>query len=479
MTLDDISARDTGPDEARRLLETAFAQTRMAMCVTDPRRPDDPIVAVNRAFTELTGYRDDEIVGRNCRFLQGRDSDPAEVQRIRDCVAAGEVGFFEVLNYRKDGTPFWNALHIGPVRDADGTLIFHLGHQWDVTEKVETLRALEGRVRLGDSRLQGAIDETRRLRDAIDQAKDAMLLTEYAPLDEPGPRIVWASAGFERMTGYAREEVVGRTPRLLQGPATPRDELDRIRALLEGGTSVPLMRTINYKKDGTPFHLEWSIAPVGGENGAPRYWLSVQRDVTDQVEAQSKLELLAGELAHRNRNVVSVVMALQRMLPTEGRSAVEYQAALEERMRAMLRAQDAVLGQGGDGATVEALVRSVLAPFPDERILCEGEDVALDTAAATNMALALHELATNASKYGALSVAGGQVMLSWRRSGDQLEFDWIEAGGPPVKAPSRIGFGQALLNAVTLSASRPDSGYEYNPDGVRFRGGFALPAIAT
>ena len=343
-----------------------------------------------------------------------------------------------------------------------------------MTEKVETLRALRGEVRLGDERLQGAIDETRRLRDAIDQAKDAMLLTEYAPLDDPGPRIVWASAGFERMTGYSREEVIGSTPRMFQGPLTTRESLDRIHAALAQGTGVPLMRTVNYKKDGAPFHLEWSIAPVGGENGAPRYWLSVQRDVTDEVKAQGKLELLAGELAHRNRNVVALVMALQRMLPTEGLSAAEYQAALEDRMQAMLRAQDAVRGHGSKATTVEALMESVLAPFPAGRISLEGDDLSLDAAAATNLALALHELATNASKHGALSVDEGQVALSWRRADSELHFDWIESGGPAVAAPIRTGFGQTLLGAFTLGVQRPDAGCEYRPEGLRYRGGALL-----
>ena len=105
MILDDIHGHEGSPSEARRLLETAFAQTRMAMSVTDPRQPDNPIVAINGAFTALTGYEAGEVVGRNCRFLQGRDSDPAEVQRIRDCVAAGEVGYFEVLTTARTARP--------------------------------------------------------------------------------------------------------------------------------------------------------------------------------------------------------------------------------------------------------------------------------------------------------------------------------------------------------------------------------------
>ena len=474
MTLERLAGQANNTKDIRRLLEVAFAQTRMAMCVTDPREPDNPIIAINHAFTQLTGYEETDILGRNCRFLQGENTDGAEVQRIRACIEERTVDYFELLNYRKDGTPFWNALHVGPVFSDEGELLYFFGSQWDVTEKVEALRALEGEVRLRDERLQGAIDEVRRLSDAIDQAKDAMLLTEYAPIDEPGPRIVWASAGFERMTGYSREEIVGRSPRMFQGPLSTRADLDRIRAALERGEAIPDAHTVNYKKDGTPFHLEWSIAPVAGGDGMPRYWLSVQRNVTERVETQRKLELLARELAHRNKNIIALITALQRMLPTEGRSAADYQADLERRLEALVSAQDAVFASPGEGATIEALARSVLAAYPAERIALAGPEIVLDAKAATNLALVLHELATNAAKHGALSAEGGEVALSWRREGEDLFFDWLESGGPPVTTPTRRGFGQRLLRMVGTSPARLDAGPEYHPDGLRFRGAMML-----
>lgn len=114
--------------------EQAMAQTRMAICLTDPHQPDNPIVFANRAFRALTGYSHDEIIGRNCRFLQGPDTSPETVQHLARAIANEEVTVVELLNYRRDGSGFWNALHIGPIYDADGKLVYFFGSQWDVSE---------------------------------------------------------------------------------------------------------------------------------------------------------------------------------------------------------------------------------------------------------------------------------------------------------------------------------------------------------
>lgn len=115
------------------LFYQAMAQTRMAICLTDPRREDNPIIFVNRAFRELTGYADEDLIGRNCRLLQGPDTDPDTVDVLRRAIVDEEVVVVEIRNYRKDGTPFWNALHLGPIHDEHGELQYFFGSQWDVT----------------------------------------------------------------------------------------------------------------------------------------------------------------------------------------------------------------------------------------------------------------------------------------------------------------------------------------------------------
>lgn len=124
------------------LFEQAMSQTRMAVCLSDPTAPDAPIVFANRAFLELTGYSEQEVIGRNCRFLQGPATDPEKVALVRESLAAEKVVVVELLNYRKDGSSFWNALHLGPIYDDSGKLLYFFGSQWNVSE-VHAARAEE------------------------------------------------------------------------------------------------------------------------------------------------------------------------------------------------------------------------------------------------------------------------------------------------------------------------------------------------
>src|SRR3712207_2288699 len=108
----------------------------MSFTITDPHLPDDPLVWVNPSFTRLTGYRFDDVVGRNCRFLQGPNTDRATVDRIVDALRERRPVTEVLLNYRRDGTAFWNQLSISPVTDAAGEVVNFVGVQNDVTERV-------------------------------------------------------------------------------------------------------------------------------------------------------------------------------------------------------------------------------------------------------------------------------------------------------------------------------------------------------
>jgi PAS domain S-box-containing protein len=109
-------------------------QTRMALCIADPHQHDSPLVYCNQAFLDLTGYARDEIVGRNCRFLQGRGTKPSAVAKLREAIEKEEYTVVDILNYRKDGSAFWNAVHVGPIYDENGKLSYFFGSQWDITE---------------------------------------------------------------------------------------------------------------------------------------------------------------------------------------------------------------------------------------------------------------------------------------------------------------------------------------------------------
>ncbi len=139
----DITERKEA-EETLRLRDRAVQAATEGIIITDPLQPDNPIIYVSPGFERLTGYSASEILGRNCRFLQGPDTDPDTRKRVREAVAVGQPVSVELLNYRKDGTPFWNRLSISPVRDENGKLAHFVGVQNDVSER----RQLEEQFRL-------------------------------------------------------------------------------------------------------------------------------------------------------------------------------------------------------------------------------------------------------------------------------------------------------------------------------------------
>jgi len=128
---------DLGVEEELRLKERAMDEAPVGVTIVDADRPDEPMIYINDAFERLTGYSKTYAVGRNCRFLQGEESDPEAVAELRAAVDAGESASVELLNYRKDGTPFWNRVDIAPVHDADGEVSHFVGFQMDITDRKE------------------------------------------------------------------------------------------------------------------------------------------------------------------------------------------------------------------------------------------------------------------------------------------------------------------------------------------------------
>lgn len=179
MTNDNSSQRDA-QDAGDRLLAShpsedpfaaAFKATRMPMLITDPRQDDNPIIFCNRAFSTLTGYSREELVGRNCRLLQGPETDRGAIQRLSEAVAAERDVALDILNYRKDGTTFWNALFVSPVRDAKGEVIYFFASQLDFTN----IKSKE--IELAQARMSAEEEVVRRTRDLSEalQAKTMLV----------------------------------------------------------------------------------------------------------------------------------------------------------------------------------------------------------------------------------------------------------------------------------------------------------------
>lgn len=162
----------------------AFKATRMPMIVTDPSQADNPIIFCNEAFRKLTGYSDEEIIGRNCRFLQGPETDRGTVAKIRDSIAAGRDVAVDILNYRKDGSTFWNAVFISPVRDEADKIIYFFASQLDFTtvksreaDLAAARHQAEAEVAKHTANLRAALDARTLLVHEVDHRVKNNLLT--------------------------------------------------------------------------------------------------------------------------------------------------------------------------------------------------------------------------------------------------------------------------------------------------------------
>jgi PAS domain S-box-containing protein len=169
---------------------------------------------------------------------------------------------------------------------------------------------------------QRTTEELELLHQAVSRLNDVIMITEASPLGDPGPRIEFVNEAFERMTGYRREEVLGRTPRLLQGEGTERGSLDRIRRALEAGEPVR-EELLNYTRDGRPYWVELDIAPVRGPDGGVRHFVAVERDTTERRELQAQLlqaqkmeaiGRLAGGISHDFNNMLTAILGFSDLL---------------------------------------------------------------------------------------------------------------------------------------------------------------------
>ena len=189
------AASSQGLTDRRELAFIAMERTRMPMCVTDPRQPDNPIVLANKAFLELSGYSADEVVGRNCRFMQGPDTDPAVIAELRRGMAEEREVVLELINYSKDGTPFWNQLMVSPIHDDEGNLLYFFGSQLDISRRREA------------QELEDA--EHRLLREVDHRAKNALALVQgIVRLSRSDDAKVYARSVQGRVDALARAHAI-------------------------------------------------------------------------------------------------------------------------------------------------------------------------------------------------------------------------------------------------------------------------------
>ncbi|KAL4426061.1 hypothetical protein ABPG77_007857 [Micractinium sp. CCAP 211/92] len=338
---------------------------QFSFVVSNARAPDLPIVFASTGFFECTGYSPAEVLGRNCRFLQGSGTSHQSVMEIRDAVREERPCSVCLLNYRKDGTPFWNYFRLEPVRAPCGTVDYFVGLQADVTRLVEggggtalaaqaeagaaAAAAVAARLAAHEAELLAA-DRTPKC--AVLECVPSSMLCALARVQEcfvlsdpnqPDCPIVYASPAFLAMTGYSCREVVGRNCRFLQGPGTCPQAVQQLReALAEDRPRAFTTVLLNYRKADAqgrqePFWNCLHISPLRDAEGKVQYFAGVQMEVKgeEEIDAEAAAAVATGAAAPpapdaiallRQKGVVGSLRVATRALAQHGlRRAAPYQ----------------------------------------------------------------------------------------------------------------------------------------------------------
>jgi len=206
----------------------------------------------------------------------------------------------------------------------------------------------------------------------------------------------------------------------------------------------------------------------GGPERTPVAITGASRDLTEQKRAEEVERLLLDELNHRVKNALATVQAVAALTLRASRDLPSAQEALERRIRSMAEAHDLLTSRAWIGANLVDVVMRALAPFTSARVKISGPAIDVSPRHVLALSLAIHELATNASKYGALSCSEGRVSVKWDVQKGTLRLDWEEIGGPAVAPPTRKGFGSRLLEELVVGDLGGDTKLKYDPSGVRY-----------
>ena len=429
--------------------ETGLGAERLANLLTLSYEPmlawrlDGPIEFWNAGAERLYGFAQDEAVGRTSHALL-RTEFPIDFADLRSQLRDRQNWLGELHHTCKDGSKVVVESRMQLFGDS---LVLEANR--DMTKRIE----IEVALRESEQRL-------RWLASIVESSDDAIVSKN---LD--GIITSWNS-GAERVFGYSAREAIGQ-PITLVIPEERHNEEREILTRIRRGERIDHFETVRQRKDGGPITVSLTVSPVKDASGKIVGASKIARDITDQKRNREQINVLAREAEHRSKNILSNVQAIVNLSQSDTSEGLK--RAISGRIQAMSNVHSLFVQARWIGAEVSAIAKQELAPYLDEheeRVRMEGLETVLEPTAAQAVAVVLHELATNASKYGALSDAKGQIRLTWSRSEDeQLALRWTELGGPRVNEPERKGFGSRLIEG-TISQLGGKARFDWRSEGL-------------
>jgi PAS domain S-box-containing protein len=406
------------------------------------------VLYVSPAYEQLTGspaaelYRDPRAWKRHVH----PDDLKSSMQGYDELALSGEIDV-ECRMLRPGGELRWVRARAFPVRDERGQVFRVAGLAEDITDSKLAADALA--------------ESEERYRALVEAIPDAILLLrgDRVGFANPAAVALFGAQDTDQLEGTSTADLIHEDDR---GAAQ-----DWLRLTLADALPGRLEARAR-RMDGAAVEVELTGTPV--EHGGERGVQVVMRDVTERRHAQERQTRLMRELDHRVKNSLAGVLALAQQTLRGAVDLAQFERAFTGRVRAMARAHEALASSRWEGVRIVELVQMVLSPFDDNdrRVSISGPEVALRARAVAPLGMALHELATNAAKYGALSKGGGQVDVTWERDGEgRLHLRWAEEGCARVSAPDHEGLGLSIVRGVIEYELGGSAGFSFAESGVQ------------
>ena len=412
---------------------------------------DGNVLAWNKAAERAFGWTSAEMIGQPIgRIIPGTRQD--EENEIMASIRRGEsIDRLETVRLHKDGSLIDIAVLVSPIRDASGAVV-------------------------GASKIARAITEELRTRKALQEAE-----TRFALMADNIAQLAWIADGEGSIYWYNRRwvEYTGLTAEDMAAAEAGRkvvhpDHFDRVSERYSQQFASGTEWEDTFPLRGADGQYRWFLSrafPLRDDAGNVHFWFGTNTDITELRDAERRIELLLMEVNHRSKNLLSVVQSMARRTAS---TAEDFIPRLEQRIAALAANQDVLVQRNWSPVPLRELVDAQLLFLEQAQSQTQilGPDVVIQANTAEALSMALHELATNAEKYGAYSVPGGLVKISWDVGGTGTDAEfvlrWAESGGPPVPQNGQPGFGTRIIRDVPSGRLRGEVETEYAPQGFRF-----------